>query len=129
MDLFNTLKLIHISTVSISLILFISRAVLLFSQSPWLQHPALRILPHINDTILLVSAISMLVTAELIPNTENIWLVAKIVAMVVYIMLGMTLFKWAKSMLSKQLVFILALLTYGYIICTAISKTINPLIH
>lgn len=129
MDLYNALKHIHISTVSISLLLFISRAILLFSQSPRLHHPALRVLPHLNDTILLLSAISMLVVAELIPNGENIWLLAKIIAMVVYIMLGMTLFKWAKSMLTKQLVFILALLTYGYIIHTGIYKTINPLLY
>jgi len=129
MDLFNALKFIHISTVSISLILFISRALLLFSQSPRLQQPVLRILPHINDTILLVSAISMLVTAELIPSGENIWLLAKIIAMVVYILLGMILFKSAKSILAKQLVFVLALIIYSYIIHTAIYKTINPLIY
>ena len=129
MDLYNSLKLVHISTVSISLILFISRAVLLFNQPARLQHPALKILPHINDTILLISAINMLVIAELIPSGENVWLVTKIIAMVVYILLGMALFKWSRNITSKRLIFILALLTYGYIVHTAIYKSINPLLY
>jgi len=129
MDFYNSLKFIHISTVSFSLLLFISRAVLLFKHSPHLHHPILKVLPHINDTILLLSAITMLVIAELIPNDENPWLLTKIIAMLIYILLGMTLFKWATSDSHKRIVFVLAITIYLYIIHTAIYKTINPLVH
>lgn len=129
MEYYSQVKLLHVSTVVISLILFISRVLLLLKRPTILKHPALRILPHINDSILLFSAVSLLILAELTPGSDNPWLVAKIIAMIIYILTGMFLLKWASTTRSILSLFFLALIIYFYIIHTAIYKNINPFLY
>ncbi len=60
------LKTLHLTTIAISLALFILRGVWMMADSPRLQARWVRIVPHLNDTLLLASGIGLAVTAPAI---------------------------------------------------------------
>jgi len=77
------LKLAHVACVVISGSLFIYRYARLNRHPDRPLAKALKVLPHINDTVLLFSAIGMLSLIGLNPFTTP-WLLTKIVALRVY---------------------------------------------
>ncbi|MCK4708157.1 MAG: SirB2 family protein [Gammaproteobacteria bacterium] len=127
MNTYLLIKTIHISTVIISITLFLSRAYWLISRSPLINNKVIKYLPHLNDTILLSSAIILLFLGNLYPGKENPWLIAKFIAMLCYIFTGLYLFRMAKSIKSIVLTTLFAVLIYLYIVHTAIVKNISPL--
>jgi len=87
-----------------------------------LQRPLVRRLPHVNDTLLLLSALLMVFISGQYPFVLN-WLTAKVVALLVYILLGMVAFKWARSRGVKTAAWLLAIITFIYIVSVAISRS------
>jgi uncharacterized membrane protein SirB2 len=79
----------------------------------------LKIIPHINDTFLLVTGISLAYLANFNP-VEQPWLMAKIIALVLYIVFGMVALK--KSGIQSIIGYILAVLMIVFMIFTAINK-------
>ena len=82
-----------------------------------------RTLPHVIDTLLLVSAVAMLVNWRLSPIGAP-WLLAKICALLLYIALGMLAFRFARSQRMRLVAWLMALVTAAYIVSVALSK--NP---
>lgn len=92
------------------------------TDSPLLRAKLTKILPHIIDTILLVSAVILAVQLGLKPG-EHPWLLAKIVALIVYIVLGTFAIKPGRPKNVRITAFILALVVFFYIVCAALSKS------
>jgi len=92
----------------------------LFLNKP-LNHKLWKILPHVNDTLLLLAAVGLLVVYQWNP-IEIPWLLAKLVALVVYIGLGMMAFKFGKTLTQQRMYFFLAIIVFVYIMKTAITK-------
>ena len=90
--------------------------------SPRLRQRASRVLPHIVDTLLLGSAIGMLVIRQLDPLSLS-WLSAKLLALLVYIGLGMVAFRFGKNRQARVIAFALALTTAAYIVAVAYTKS------
>jgi uncharacterized membrane protein SirB2 len=67
--------------------LFLLRYLWMLRGSPLLQRRWVRILPHVNDTLLLVSGLAMALRLQQSPFTQT-WLTAKLVALLAYILLG-----------------------------------------
>ena len=109
------------STAFISISLFLIRGYWVFKQSPMMTKKWVKIAPHVNDTILLITAIILTVTIQQYPFVD-LWLTAKLTALLIYIVLGMFALKRAKEMKNKILFFILALLTFCYIVMVAITR-------
>ncbi len=86
-----------------------------------LDHKLWKILPHVNDTLLLTAAIGLLVVYQWNP-LDVPWVLAKLIALVVYIGFGMMALKFGKSLFQQRLYFVAALITFGYIATTAITK-------
>ena len=61
MAYFSLLKQLHLATIAITLALFVLRGVWMMTHSPRLQARWARIVPHVNDAILLSSGISLAV--------------------------------------------------------------------
>ncbi|BBL33876.1 protein YchQ [Nitrosomonas stercoris] len=120
-----TLKYIHVTSVIISYTLFLLRGIWMFRSSPLLRQRWVKITPHVNDTILLLSAITMAVIAHRNPLVEH-WLAAKIIGLLIYIVLGYTAFKLAKVRQTKVITWILAQVVFAYIVLVALTK--NPLV-
>ena len=83
-----------------------------------------KIVPHVNDTILLITAIILAVNLQQYPFTHD-WLTAKFIALLLYIIFGMFALKRAKEMKNKVIFFVLSLLTFSYIIGVALNRTVN----
>jgi len=120
-----TLKLIHVSAVLISIIGFSVRGILMIIESSYLNKKWVKIVPHIVDTILLVSAILLTIRIGQYPITDG-WLTAKLVALFAYIFLGVIALKRGKTKQIRVLAFVAAILVFAYTVLVAITRT--PLI-
>ena len=69
MSSYLLLKYIHIATVIISISGFIVRGIWMMQSSSMLQRRWVKIAPHINDTVLLLSAIALVVITATIPRS------------------------------------------------------------
>lgn len=124
--MYAILKNLHVLCVATSLTLFVLRGL-------WMvRHPRLpdarwtRILPHWVDTLLLASALSLLITGPIQPFAQP-WLVAKLVALPVYIALGFVALHRGRSRRGRLLAWLAALVVFSYMVAVAISKQPLPL--
>jgi len=122
---YATLKAIHLACVIASGAGFVTRGLLMLGDSRWLAARFVRVVPHLVDTLLLASAIAMAVLARLVP-TEQPWLLAKIVALIVYIVLGAIALRYGHSRRQRALAFAGALAVYAYIIAIALTRSPLP---
>ncbi len=122
---YTLLKLIHVGTVYITFGLFLVRGIWMLLDSPRLQDRWVRIVPHLNDTLLLTAAIAMLIVGGLNP-LDNPWIIAKILGLLLYIFLGTMALKRGKTKGQRILYFIAALATIGWLIAVAITKQVIP---
>jgi len=121
----NPVLAIHVATVMLSLFGFVLRGVLRFRGSGLINRKWLKIAPHIVDTVLIASAIILLLQASLNPLTTP-WLLAKIVALIIYIGLGLVAFRFAGSRSVALWSWGMAIVVFCYILAVAVTK--NPLI-
>src|SRR5690606_16090325 len=84
---YMALKHIHLTTIAITFVLFSLRAVWMLMESPQLQKKWVKIVPHINDTILLISALGLAYLLRQYPFQAG-WVTAKVLGLVAYIILG-----------------------------------------
>ncbi len=122
---YETLKHLHALTVAATLALFLLRGYWMLRDSPRLQARWARIVPHINDTLLLASAIGMLVVAGLNPLDQP-WLMAKIVGLLAYISLGTLALKRGSTKAMRIKAFVASLGVFGYIVAIALTKQVVP---
>jgi uncharacterized membrane protein SirB2 len=122
---YTLLKLIHVGTVYITFGLFLVRGVWMLLDSPRLQDRWVKVVPHLNDTLLLTAAIAMVVVAEL-SLLDNPWLIAKIAGLLAYIGLGTMALKRGRTKARRAAYFLAALASIGYIIAVAVTKQVIP---
>lgn len=114
-------KHLHMTLALVSLLLFIYRWCLALAGSDRLRQKWLRILPHINDTFLLLFGVLLAVTLQLSPGQQP-WLMAKLIALVLYIGLGVMALK-RPTRGQKLVAGVAALAVFGYMVGAAISKS------
>lgn len=116
-------KSIHITCVFLSFCGFFLRGIWKLTDSDLLQAKWVRVLPHVVDSMLLLSALMMLYIAHL-SVLQNNWLIAKICALILYILLGMFAFKYARTKFTSALAWGAALLVFIYIVSVAVTKSV-----
>ena len=121
----TVLKNIHVVCAYATGIGFLLRGVLSVNQSSLLKHKVIRTVPHIVDTLLLGSAVSLLYIWSLSP-LELPWLIAKITALLVYIAFGFVMLRFGSTARRRWFGFVGGLLTYAYIVKVAHQKTPFP---
>lgn len=126
MQTYQAVKHLHMSCAAISISFFILRFSWMLRGSSILQQRWVRILPHVVDTILLASALTMVAWSGQIPF-QQAWLGAKVVALLAYIVLGSIALKRGKTPTGRTLAFVAALLVFGYIVAVALSRQVLPL--
>lgn len=117
------LKMIHVTSVVISYLLFSLRSIWMMRGSATLQQRWVKITPHIVDTVLLTSAIALAVMIDQDP-VNNPWLGAKVVGLLLYIGLGMMALRFGKTRKAKISAWIAAQVVFLYIVLVALTK--NP---
>jgi uncharacterized membrane protein SirB2 len=118
---YAVVKLIHQAAVTLSILGFLARGLGMLADSDWVRHRAARTLPHIVDTILLFSGVTLAWQLELSPAAAP-WMAAKFVGLVVYIGLGMVALRRGRTKGQRTVAWIAALVTFGYIVTVALTK-------
>ena len=127
MELYPALKLVHVGCVVVTATGFVLRGVWMLRESPLLQHPLTRVLPHVNDSLLLAAGIGMAVMLGQYPFVDA-WLTAKLLALLVYIGLGTVALKRGRTKRVRILAFGGALLTLAYLVAVALTRSPWPLL-
>jgi len=116
--MYQTLKLVHIGLVGISISLFVYRGWLMLRQSKRLSSRLLLTVPHIVDTALLASGISLIVILANVPLTQT-WLQFKLAMIFAYIVAGSVALKYGRTYRARVTAFLLALVLLAIIVLTA----------
>ena len=115
------IKYLHVSCALLSGTFFLLRGVWMLRGSALLQARLVRIVPHLIDTLLLATAITLAVRSGQYPFVQP-WLTAKLLALCVYIALGTIALKPGRSHRIRAAAFFAALATFLYIVMVAITR-------
>lgn len=119
----GTLKTIHVACAALSFAGFFIRGVWMLGDSALLKRRWVKISPQVVDTVLLVSAIALAVQLHLSPIGQP-WLMAKIVALVVYIGFGLVALRFGKTKTTRTVAWLLGMVVFAYIVSVAVSKSV-----
>lgn len=125
---FLTLKAIHVSCAVISFALFFLRGIWSFNGSPIMRQGWIKVVPHIVDTLLLVSALALAFTIQQYPFVDA-WLTAKVFGLLLYIGLGSIALKYGKTKAVRVSAWLVALAVFAYIVLVAKQHNPLPFIH
>ncbi|RIX45070.1 MAG: regulator SirB [Rhodocyclales bacterium GT-UBC] len=115
------LKHVHVTCVVLSGLGFCLRGYWMLRQSAALQLRLTKVMPHLIDSLLLISAVSMAVLSGQYPFVQS-WLTAKFCGLLAYIFLGSMALKRGKTAARRTGFFGLAVLAYVYIVSVALTR-------
>jgi uncharacterized membrane protein SirB2 len=121
----TTIKSVHIACVVLSYSLFFLRGVWMLRDSPALRQHWIRIAPHMVDSVLLASAIALAWQLGISPLTHP-WLAAKIVALLLYIVIGSFALKRGKTKRARLVAWLTAQAIFLYIVSVAMTHNPTP---
>src|SRR5688572_10490492 len=122
---YSLLKAVHVGCAAASYTLFVVRGVWMIRDSPLLGRRWVRVLPHVNDTLLLAAAIALAWMLRQYPFVHG-WLTAKVLGLAAYILLGMMALRPELGKPARIAAWIAAQVVFFYIV--AVARTRNPLL-
>lgn len=126
MSVWLLLKQCHIALALISITGFTLRGGLMLVGASLLERRWVKRLPHVIDTLLFATGISLAWHTAQYPFTNSYWLTAKMLALLAYIAFGMLALGGGRGKALRIIAYIAALLCAGYILNTATTR--NPLV-
>ncbi len=117
------IKLLHITTALVSISLFCLRFYWLMTDAAHLRRTWVRVLPHINDSVLLVTAVVLAVQLQQYPLVQP-WLTVKLAALLAYIGFGFGVFRLAKTRAVQIICFTVAVALFIFIL--GVARSHNP---
>ena len=114
-------KFIHIACAILSISSFLARSWLKFIAPHHLQQRWLKISPHVVDSLLLASAIVLVVLTHQYPFVAS-WVTAKLLALLLYIGFGLLTLRFSRTQTQAFTGFVGACLTFSYIIAVALTR-------
>jgi uncharacterized membrane protein SirB2 len=119
---YATLRAVHVGCVGVSIGLFTLRAALQFAGVDWRRWRWLRVVPHLNDTLLLAAAVTLAVMSAQYPFVQP-WLTAKLLALFAYVALGSLALQREATARRRAVAFAAALASVGYIVAVALTRS------
>jgi uncharacterized membrane protein SirB2 len=119
---YEALKVVHVACALISYALFVLRGIWRFTGSRAVERRWVKVAPHINDTVLLAAALGLAWIAAGNPALHGFF-IAKISGLLVYILLGITAFRWARTRRTRVAAWLGAQGVFFYIVGVAITKS------
>jgi len=113
---------LHVTCVLLSVSLFVWRGALALMSRPWRQWRVLRVAPHVVDTVLLGSALWLAWRIGQYPFVNG-WLTAKVLGLLAYVVLGLRALGKNTRQSQRLPFFGAALLTMGYIVGVALTRS------
>ncbi len=118
--MYLTVKHIHLALISISVIIFITRGLMMIIKNNYYRDKIFRYIPPTVDTLLVLSGIALMIITEQYPFSES-WITVKLTALLLYILFGTIALNRVNHYKLQILGFIMALVTVYYIFSVAIS--------
>ncbi len=122
------LKHLHLGAVALSATGFAVRGLASLTGAAWVRSRPAKIVPHVVDTVLLLSAIALATTLQLNPASTP-WLLAKVIGLVLYIGLGVVAMRAKLSQPLRASAWVAALLVLGWMASVAVSKNPAGFLH
>jgi uncharacterized membrane protein SirB2 len=119
------IKHLHMGCAGLSIAMFLLRGTWMLQGSTMLQRRWVKIVPHLVDTVLLGSAVTLAVISQQYPFAQP-WLGAKVVALVLYIILGTIALKRGRTLRIRAIAFGAAIATFAYIVMVAVTRQVLP---
>lgn len=120
--MYLTVKTIHMTCALISITGFLFRAYLMLIESKWQKHSLVLVLPHVIDTVFLLSGATMAFMVNF-GFFSQLWLTTKVSLLMVYLLfVGLTLNR-GKTRRIRIVSFFLAVATFVYIVGVAVQKS------
>lgn len=119
--LYLAIKHLHITCVVLSITGFCLRGLLHLKKSTLAGRRWLRVIPHINDAILLAAAIALTILIGQYPFLDA-WLTAKVFGLIVYIILGALALQAGRSPQLRIAAGLAAMVVFGWIVSVALTK-------
>ena len=119
--MYLAVKYVHVAAVVISVSGFFVRGVLMMRESPALRARWVRIVPHINDTVLLVAALALATMSEQYPFVSD-WVTAKVFGVIAYIIIGALALREAATRLARIACWLASLGVFGWIVTVALTR-------
>lgn len=120
--MYESLKLVHVVSVVLTILGFMLRGYWMMTESALLQSKPVKVLPHIVDTVLLISGIALIVELHL-PVLDQPWLLMKFAALAVYIVLGTIALRRGTTKRARITAFVASLAVIAYIVGVALNKS------
>lgn len=121
------LKYVHVASAALSISGYLLRGVWMMRESPQLQKKWVRIVPHIIDTVLLGSAILLAIAIQQYPFVHG-WLTAKVLALVLYIVVGAIGLKYGRTKAVRVGAWVGAVVIFAYIVLVALTRQVLPFV-
>lgn len=115
-------KSIHLTFALVSITGFLLRSILMFRDSPLLNHKMVQLVPHVIDSVFLLSGFSMAFLLNFGLFSHG-WLTMKLFCLMLYLFfVGVALARGTTKGI-RIAAFFGALFTFSYIVGVAINKT------
>ncbi len=118
-------KHLHITCAVLSGSFFLLRGVWMLLESDALQRRWVKVVPHVVDTVLLTTALTMVFWSAQYPLVQP-WLTAKVLALLAYIVLGTIALKRGQTKATRTAALVAALAVFAYIVLVALSRQVMP---
>jgi len=119
MTYYLAIKSLHVACVVLSGSGFVLRGILMVNDVPFPTQRWLRMLPHLNDTLLLAAALALSVMSGRYPFVDA-WLTAKVFGLIAYIILGSLALQPGRRRGLRLASWLAALAVFGYIVSVAL---------
>ena len=119
--MYIVIKYVHVISVVLSVSGFFLRGLLMMGDSPMLRARWIRVLPHINDTVLLVAALTLAAMSGQYPFVTD-WVTAKVFGIIAYIILGALALRDASTRSMRIGCWIASLAVFGWIVSVALTR-------
>ncbi len=120
--MYFAVKHLHVTCAILSGTGLFLRGLLMMADSPLLQRRWVKTLPHINDTLLLLAALSLTVLIGQYPFVNG-WLTAKVLGVTLYIILGALALKPGRPRAFRIAALFAAMSVFAYIVSVALTKS------
>lgn len=125
MTILMVFKTLHILAALASFTLFSLRSYWKLIASSQLKQRWIKILPHIVDTVLLGTAVVMMVLIHQYPFADH-WLTVKLVVLIIYILQGLAVLKFARNRSTIVVTWAVAQVLFFYIVAVALTHHPMP---
>ncbi|MDN5369815.1 MAG: hypothetical protein PWP74_1123 [Shewanella sp.] len=104
-SVYSGIKYFHLLMIGLSVTFLSVRFALSLGQSAWMDKKLLRIAPHVIDTLLLLSGVTLCFMIKQYPFVDT-WMTEKLAAVVAYIVLAIAAMKSSRGMLFRIFAFL-----------------------